>query len=547
VLALRSSMRHKLATTAFAPRRWTSAGNPSISRPSSPTAPAIAVSQADSVTRSMPAKSSCRKVTSGICDPSPSSSQERRMFPGRSEKCVPRCSSPVDVAVRAGGGLLQARLGEEGVGPGGTGQRSTAHAVRAAARVVAVGHRSVDDAAQLGPHAGQCGLSADRPRHAEGDQRPLKDSTRVDAKQPAGQLARGWEKHPRRTLTKGHAGRLCCNLRRAPGNSASRIDPNSEASNIVHQGGFMKGIDQLSPGTGRMALAIGCLGLALTACTSTDPKLGGSPSVVTGAAGGATAANANSQLEHCDASMGTLAIVEDQSAPWYTYYYSQYRNLGSTVPVLRMMIQQSNCFVIVERGRAMANMMQERALSQSGEMRAGSNFGKGQMAAADYTMSPTIQFNQNGSGGTVAAAGLGRAFGGIGGAVLAAGAGSMKSNEAGTTLIMIDNRSGVQLAAAEGSAKNFDFGFFGSAFTAGLGGGASGYSNTPEGKIIVAAFADSYNQLVKAVKNYKAQTVQGGLGNGGTLGVQGGSTPASQAVDAPAKKKPAPKKPTTGQ
>ena len=128
----------------------------------------------------------------------------------------------------------------------------------------------------------------------------------------------------------------------------------------------------------------------------------------------------------------------------------------------------------------------------------------------------------------------------------------MKSNEASTTLIMIDNRSGVQLAAAEGSAKNFDFGFFGSAFTAGLGGGASGYSNTPEGKIIIAAFADSYNQLVKAVKNYKAQTVKGGLGTGGTLGVQGGSTPASQeVVQGPAKKRVAKKarakKKTTGQ
>ena len=301
----------------------------------------------------------------------------------------------------------------------------------------------------------------------------------------------------------------------------------------------------------RTSLAIGTFALLVAGCASTDPKLGGSPSVATGAAGGATAANANSQLERCDASMGTLAIVEDQTAPWYTYYYSRYHNLGSTVPVLRMMIQQSNCFVIVERGRAMNNMMQERALSQSGEMRAGSNFGKGQMAAADYTMSPTINFNQQGaSGGSAGIGGLARGLGGLG-AVVGAAAGSMKSNEAATTLIMIDNRSGVQLAAAEGSAKNFDFGFFGSAFTAGLGGGASGYSNTPEGKIIVAAFADSYNQLVKAVKNYKAQTVKGGLGTGGTLGVQGGSTPASQEVDGkkpPVATKKAPvKKSTTGQ
>ena len=57
-----------------------------------------------------------------------------------------------------------------------------------------------------------------------------------------------------------------------------------------------------------------------------------------------------------------------------------------------------------------------------------------------------------------------------------------------------------------------------------------GYSNTAEGKVIVAAFTDSYNGLVKAVRQYKAQSVKGGLGTGGQLGVQGGSTPAAAAV-----------------
>lgn len=44
------------------------------------------------------------------------------------------------------------------------------------------------------------------------------------------------------------------------------------------------------------------------------------------------------------------------------------------------------------------------------------------------------------------------------------------------------------------------------------------------------AFADAYNALVRNVKNYKAEEVRGGLGTGGRLGVQGGSTPASKAV-----------------
>ncbi|WP_292443695.1 hypothetical protein [Methylibium sp.] len=118
--------------------------------------------------------------------------------------------------------------------------------------------------------------------------------------------------------------------------------------------------------------------------------------------------------------------------------------------------------------------------------------------------------------------------------VLGSLAGNVKQNEAATTLVMIDNRSGVQLAAAEGSAGGFDFGAWSSMYGWAGSGAGSAYTKTPEGKLIVAAFVDSYNQLVKAVRNYKAQTVKGGLGTGGTLGVQGGSTGASREVDSAA-------------
>jgi curli biogenesis system outer membrane secretion channel CsgG len=262
--------------------------------------------------------------------------------------------------------------------------------------------------------------------------------------------------------------------------------------------------------------------LTLAGCAGTEPKLGAGGTVATGGAGGATADNANTQLEKCDRSLGTLGVVEDQSAPWY-HQLSQYK-LGSTVPVLRMLIQQSNCFVVVERGAAMNKMMLERDLQKSGEMRTGSNYGKGQVVAADYTMSPTIAFSQKGTQGMSGALGGFGMLGNVAGAV----AGGIKANEASTTLLMIDNRSGIQLAAAEGSAKNFDFNVLGGMFGGGVGGGMGGYSNTPEGKILIAAFMDSYNQLVRAVRNYKAQDVAGGMGTGGALGVQGGTTAASK-------------------
>ena len=262
------------------------------------------------------------------------------------------------------------------------------------------------------------------------------------------------------------------------------------------------------------------IALGLAECGATEPVLGGSSTTATGGAGGATSEGASSQLERCDESFGTMAVVEDQGAPWYGDL-AQYK-LGSTVPVLRMMVQQSNCFVVVERGRAMSNMMQERALEQSGEMREGSSFGKGQMVAADYTMSPSITFSKKGTGG------VGGALGGVFGRVAGGVAGGLKSNEASTTLLLIDNRSGVQLAAAEGSAKNFDFAVGGGIFGGGAGGALGGYTDTPEGKILTAAFMDSYNKLVRAVRNYRTQTVKGGLGTGGRLGVQGGKTPASK-------------------
>ncbi|MCF6345288.1 MAG: hypothetical protein L3J00_02325 [Thiomicrorhabdus sp.] len=248
----------------------------------------------------------------------------------------------------------------------------------------------------------------------------------------------------------------------------------------------------------------------LSGCISTAPKLGGGKGggTITGSAGGESSQNKNSKLATCSETLGTVTVFEDRSLPWWSIYKRRAPNLGSTIPVIRLMIQQSNCFVIVERGGAMKAMQAERALMNSGESRQGSNFGKGQMVAADYTMSPSVQFTEKtGSGGGL--------LGGLVGIVI----GTFQKNEAATTMLLIDNRSGVQISAAVGNAKNYDFGLLGGLFGGGVGVGAGGYAKTPEGKIITASFADSYNQMVKSLKNYKAQQVKGGLGTGGRLNV----------------------------
>lgn len=249
--------------------------------------------------------------------------------------------------------------------------------------------------------------------------------------------------------------------------------------------------------------------LAVAGCSSTMPTLGGaSGHTVTGGAGGSNAEGQNTALEKCEAPLGTLSLYEDTQTDWWDYYRSSYPHLGSTVPVIRTMIQQSNCFVVVERGQSMAAMTKERELMNSGELRGGSNFGQGQMVAADYTVSPSIQFSAKDTGG----------IGGLVGGWVGAIAGGLKSNEAATTLLLIDNRSGVQVSSSVGNAKNWDYGIFGGLFAGGFFG-AGGYTKTPEGKVITAAFADSYNNMVKALRNYKAQNVEGGLGKGGKLTV----------------------------
>ncbi|MCM2338638.1 MAG: CsgG/HfaB family protein [Lysobacter sp.] len=230
-----------------------------------------------------------------------------------------------------------------------------------------------------------------------------------------------------------------------------------------------------------------------------------------GAAAGANSTSTDTGLRHCAKPYGTLAVVEEQESDWYRYLTSDLR-LPSTVPMLRLMIQQSNCFVVVERGRAMDNAMQERALAEAGELRSTSRMGKGQMVAADYTMSPSIRFSQTTGGGAVG--GLLRGLGGKAG-VAGALLGGIKRDESSTVLTLIDNRSTVQISAAEGNSKSFGFAL-GGIFS---GAGAGGFASTPEGKRISAAFADAYNKMVEALASYRAQEVDGGLGAGGNLPV----------------------------
>ena len=251
----------------------------------------------------------------------------------------------------------------------------------------------------------------------------------------------------------------------------------------------------MSTQTVRGALASAVV-VALAANTAhaqgvTQPKQGQGGSVVKGAAGTA-GSTGDKGLEHCDTAMGALAVVEPQAHVLTAL--ARYK-LGSPVGLIRLLIQQSNCFIVVERGVGMQNMMQERALAASGQTREGSNIGGGQMVAADFVLTPSVAFEENNAGG------VGGAAAGLFGSKVGAVAGGLKFKEAQTSMLVADSRSGVQVAAAEGSTKKADLGLGGALFGGGGGAAGGGYGNTNEGKIIAAAFMDNYNNVVRVVRN----------------------------------------------
>jgi len=235
-----------------------------------------------------------------------------------------------------------------------------------------------------------------------------------------------------------------------------------------------------------------CAGASAQGALSMKKGSGGSE--VQGAAGPSGAEGANG-LERCDKPMGALAVVEPQNH--VTQALARY-GLQSPTSLIRLMVQQSNCFIVVERGMAMQNMMQERALAEAGELRAGSNMGGGQMLSADFVLTPSVVFSENDAGGLGGA--LGGLIGGSRGRVIGAVAGGLKFKEAQTSMLVTDARTGVQVAAAEGSARKADLKLGIGALHGGHAGGLGGYANTNEGKVLAASLMDNYNNIVRVVR-----------------------------------------------
>ena len=198
------------------------------------------------------------------------------------------------------------------------------------------------------------------------------------------------------------------------------------------------------------------------------------------------------ELPNCPRPLGTIAVSEPETRWWGDL------GLGSPEALIRIYIQKSHCFKLVNRsGRGMAAMQQERGLAAGGEMRRGGSIGKGQMVEADFTVIPDI-VTSNGNKGGLNIGGLFGAFvPGIGGALL--GGINVKKRAANVVLNVVNNKSSEEFVA-EGQSKKTDLGWGGGGGIFGGGilgaGGASGYDNTEMGQVIALAYLDAYTKLV---------------------------------------------------
>ena len=207
------------------------------------------------------------------------------------------------------------------------------------------------------------------------------------------------------------------------------------------------------------------------------------------------------EIPRCAHKIGTLSIVEPENQWWREL------NLGSPEAIIRVFVQQSGCFTLVNRGRSMQSRAMEKALAEQDELQAGSQVAKKrQVIAAQYFLEPNIVSTNKNSGGGGIGGGLGGAigglFGGAAGSVIGGIAGgiNVKKGEASVTLSLVNAATTEEEAITQGYFRKRDLSFAGAGGAGWWGGfgavGGGGYQNTEIGQIIVLAYLDAYKKLV---------------------------------------------------
>lgn len=200
-------------------------------------------------------------------------------------------------------------------------------------------------------------------------------------------------------------------------------------------------------------------------------------------------------IPHCAKKLGSISVIEpDTQHQWWTD-----QQLPAPTKLIKVFVARSGCFTLVDRSSGMDAAMRERSLGANGELRGGSNLGKGQVKAADYVLVPDLSDSNRDAGGGglggIASSVLGSRVGRLAGSV------SLKTKTADVILTVTDVRSSEQVALSEGHGEKNDIGFAGQGALWGsqaLGGaGLEGYTSTTQGQVITMAYLDAYSKLVK--------------------------------------------------
>ncbi len=221
------------------------------------------------------------------------------------------------------------------------------------------------------------------------------------------------------------------------------------------------------------------------------------------------------EIPVCTKPLGSISVIEPEDVVnWWTG-----QQLPAPSKLIKVFVNKSKCFTLVDRGVGMAAAQAERALASEGQLRGRSNIGKGQIRAADYVLVPDLISQNSNAGGNAIGGLLGGLIGGKAGAVVSGL--NFRSKTADVTLTLTDVRSSEQVAIVEGNSKKTDLGWGAGGGLFGGGGigamGVGGYANTEIGQVITLAYLQAYTNMVAELGGLPANASAANSGQAVTM------------------------------
>jgi hypothetical protein len=237
--------------------------------------------------------------------------------------------------------------------------------------------------------------------------------------------------------------------------------------------------------------------------------------------------------------LGTLAVSEDRTANGTDSVRALFQ-LPPPEDLVRAVVQQSNCFVLVDRNGARDRAMDRTRLSDrstvvqafSAASRNSRDIGGGQnrmeIVAPDFSIVVALAPpRQSGATpgeepGEEPGAAIGAAKGLLAGKSVSRGA----TQQPRAQLMLLDNRQGAMLNNSEGQPSNSDLSEVEEAILSIPNVTAGRYLGTSQGRMIAASYVDAYNKMVMELLASR--------GSGSNIEAPDPSTPERRLLPAPA-------------